>query len=128
MLPVCPRVDCRQIRGHTLYEAEKVLVERLDTMLRRLVEWDPVLDNSSDSPELLSGSMVADLLLSPHNRSTSGLLFGAWEAVDGSDDPGTCRCVELKAVVAVQDKQAMDLFNQDEVEVIPLVEVAPTKL
>ena len=48
-----------------------VLVERLDTMLRRLVAWDPVLDNSSDSPELLRGSMLDDLLLSPHNRSMS---------------------------------------------------------
>ena len=81
MLPVCPRVDCRQIRGHTLYEAEKVLVERLNTMLRRLVAWDPVLDNSSDSPELLRGSMLADLLLSPHNRSMIGLLFRAWESL-----------------------------------------------
>ena len=85
-------------------------------MLRRLVAWDPVLDNSSDSPELLSGSMLADMLLLPHNRHMSGLFFGGWEAVDASDDPGSCRCVELKAAVAVQEKTAMDLFNQDEVE------------
>ena len=76
------------------------------------------LDNSSDSLELLSGSMLADMLLSPHNRHMSGLLFGAWEAVYASDDPGTCRCVELD----------LDLFNQDEVEVIvPLIEVSATQ-
>ena len=87
----CPKRACQAIRRHTLYEAEMVLVERLSEMLRRLVSRDPVLDNSSDSPELLSGSMLAEMLLSPHNRSMTGLLAGAWEAVDADDDPGTCR-------------------------------------
>ena len=57
-----------------------VLVERLNTMLRRLIACDLVLDNSSDSPELLSGSIMAEMLLSPDNRHMSGLLFRAWEA------------------------------------------------
>ena len=97
-------------------------------MLRRLVSWDPVLDNSSDSPELLSGSMLAEMLLSPHNRSMTGLLAGPWEAVNATDDPGTCRCIELKAAFADQEQTAMDIFNEYEVEVIiPLVEVAATQ-
>ena len=50
------------------------------------------------------------------------------EAVDADDEPGTCRCVELKPVFADQEQTAMDIFNEDEVEVIiPLVEVAATQ-
>ena len=55
--------------------------------------------------------------------------YGAWEAIDASDDPETCHCVQFKH--NVEEKHAMDLLNQEEnheVEVIPLVEVTPTKL
>ena len=87
-----------------------------------------MLDNSSYSPELLSGSILAEMLLSPQNRSLTGLLTGAWEAVDADNNPGTCRCVELKAAFADQEQTAMDIFNEDEVEmIIPLVKVATTK-
>ena len=96
--------------------------------MRRLLAVDPVLDNSSDSPELLSGSMLAEILLSPHNRSLTGLLAGEWEAVDADENPGMCRFVELKAAFADQEQTAMDILNEDEVEVIiPLIEVATTK-
>ena len=124
----CPKSDCQAIRGHTLYEVEMVLVERLSEMLIGLVSWDPVLDTSSDCPELLSGSMMAEMLLSPHNRNLTGLLAGAWDAVDEEDNPGTSRCVELKAIFSDREQTAMDVLNQDEVEVIiPLIQVATTK-
>ena len=72
--------------------------------------------------------MLAEMLLSPHNRSLTGLLAGEWEAVDADENPGMCRCVELKAAFADQEQTAMDIFNADEVEVIiPLIEVATTK-
>ena len=80
-------MDCRKVRGHTLYEVGRVLVERLDLMLRELVAWDPATDHSSDSPEVLSGSMLAELLLATHNRGLSGLSYGACEAINVSDDP-----------------------------------------
>ena len=58
------------------------------------------------------------MLMSSHNRSISDLLSGEWEAVGATDDPGMCRCIELKAVFAAQEQTAMDLINEDEVEVI----------
>ena len=62
------------------------------------------------------------------NRSMSGLLSGAWEAVDATDDHGTCRCIELQAVFAAQEQMATDLFNEDEVEdIVPLVVVDATQ-
>ena len=72
---------------------------------------------------------MGELLLAPHNLNLSGLSSGAWEAIDASDNPGTCRCVQLKHNLEAQEKHAMDEFNGEEnhkVEVIPLMEVAPT--
>ena len=56
--------------------------------------------------------MLAELLLAPHNRGLSGLSYGDWVAIDASDDPGTCRCVQLKQDQEAQDKHAMD-FNDN---------------
>ena len=86
------------------------------------------MDASSDCPELLSGSMLAEILLSPNNRSLTGLLTGAWDAMNEEDDPETCRCLELKAIFSDREQTAMDVLNQDEVEVIiPLIKVATIK-
>ena len=32
------------------------------------------------------------------------------------ENPGTCRCVELKAAFTDQEQTAMDIFNEDKVE------------
>ena len=69
---------------------------------------------------------MGELLLAPHNLNLSGLSSGAWEAIDASDNPGTCRCVQLKHDLEAQEKHVMEFFNH-KVEVIPLVEVAPNQ-
>ena len=88
----CQKPDCRDVKGHTLYEVEKIITSELDQMLVELVSWDAA---TKDYPEVMTGAMLSELLLAPHNIAYSGLSYGAWAPVDPADDPGLCRCLTL---------------------------------
>ena len=36
----CPKPDCREVKGHTLYKMEKIITSELDLMLAEVVSWD----------------------------------------------------------------------------------------
>ena len=57
--------------------------------------WDPT-QADSEAPETMSGNMLAELVLSPHNSHLSGLCATSWEVVTKEDDNGSCRCITLQ--------------------------------
>ena len=55
-------------------------MHQVGSMLRQIQSWDPLhLDN--DAPETMTGNMLAELVLSPHNSHLRGLCAANWEVV-----------------------------------------------
>ena len=67
----------------------------LEGMLLSVTPWDPLAEDS-EAPESLTGTMLASLLLSPHNLALGGLQAVNWEVIGEEEDLGTCRCTVLR--------------------------------
>jgi hypothetical protein len=67
----------------------------IEVMLLSVTPWDPLAEDS-EAPESMSGTMLANLLLSPHNLALGGLQAANWEVIGEKDDNGTCRCSLLR--------------------------------
>ena len=96
----CSKLECSTICGHTKGQVIKLMMYQVGSMLRQIQSWDP-LHPDSDAPETMTGNMLAELVLSPHNSHLRGLCAANWEVVTEDDDISTCRCTVLKEQQAV---------------------------
>ena len=91
----CNKSICSSIKGHTLAQVTEMTLAMLEGMLLSVTPWDPLAEDS-EAPESLSGTMLASLLLSPHNLALGGLQAVNWEVIGEEEDLGTCRCTVLR--------------------------------
>ena len=76
----CSKLECSTIRGHTQDQVIKLMMCQVGSMLRQIQSWDP-LHPDSDTPETMTGNMLAELVLSPHNSHLSGLCAANWNVL-----------------------------------------------
>ena len=94
-------------------------MSQVGTMLQQVLSWDPT-QADSEAPETMSGNMLAELILSPHNSHLSGLCAASWEVVTKDDDNGSCRCISL------QEQKAEGLATEKTLESdTPALQAAP---
>ena len=93
--PRCSKTLCSSIKGHSLAQVSEMTLAMIKEMLLSLTPWDPLAEDS-EAPESMSGTMLANLLLSPHNLALGGLQAANWEVIGEEDDHGTCRCSLLR--------------------------------
>jgi hypothetical protein len=84
-------------------------------MLLSVTPWDPLAEDS-EAPESMSGTMLANLLLSPHNLALGGLQAANWEVVGEDDDPGTCRCSLLREMELLEPASSPPRIQEVEVK------------
>ena len=65
-----------------------------DTLTRIGMELALMMDNTTTNPELLSIKLLMEIILSPHNRKSSGLLDGAFVTPTEPSDQA-CICVDM---------------------------------
>jgi hypothetical protein len=94
-IPRCNKTLCASIKGHSLAQVVDITLAMIEVTVRSVTPWDPLAENS-EAPETLSGNMLANLLLSPHNQALGGLQAANWEVICPEDDHGTCRCSLLR--------------------------------
>ena len=70
--PCCRKTLCSTIKGHSLVQVSDMTLAMIKEMLLSVTPWDP-LDEDSEAPESMSGAILANLLLSPHNMALDGL-------------------------------------------------------
>ena len=82
-------------------------MSQVGTMLQQVLSWDPT-QADSEAPENMTGNMLEELVLSPHNSHLSGLCAASWEVVTRDDDNDSCRCITLQE----QQVEGMILANE----------------
>jgi hypothetical protein len=87
--PCCNKTLCSSIKGHSLVQVIDVTLAMIEVMLLSVTPWDP-LGEDSEAPESMLGTMLANLLLSPHNLALGGLHAANWEVIGEEDDHETC--------------------------------------